>query len=192
MFVFKLLGLIRSLIDLNRAGVPLMEIVFEPDLKDGEEAGALVKELSLILSTIETCNCKMEGNNRFHIQRNVSLKRQAYNLQCILEGSLRIDANVSVNRIGEKLGTRTEVKNLGTVRSLVNAIEFEVQRQIEELENGGIITNDTRSYDAQTKGTFQMRDKEVKQVFSYWNSFGITLNGFRFGVLTFPGLSLHA
>jgi aspartyl-tRNA(Asn)/glutamyl-tRNA(Gln) amidotransferase subunit B len=83
----------------------------------------------------------------------------------VAEGALRVDANVSVNRSGsESLGTRTEVKNLNSIRSLVNAVEFEVARQIDVLESGGTVVNETRSYDALTKETVPMRDKEVQQV----------------------------
>ncbi len=79
---------------------------------------------------------------------------------------MRVDANISVNRSGEGLGTRTEVKNIGSIRSLVNAVEYEVERQIRVLEAGGVIVNETRGYDAQAKETVPMRDKEVKQVSS--------------------------
>jgi len=133
----------RSLIDLNRAGIALMEIVFEPDLEDGEEAGALVRELSLILQRIGTCSCRME------------------------EGALRVDANISVNRRGMPLGTRTELKNLSSLRSLINGIEFEVNRQIQELEEGRIVINETRSYNSETKQTVPMRDKEERQDYRF-------------------------
>ncbi|XP_063585494.1 glutamyl-tRNA(Gln) amidotransferase subunit B, mitochondrial-like [Penaeus indicus] len=133
----------RVLVDLNRAGQPLMELVFAPDLRDGEEAAALVKELSLILLQLGTCNCRME------------------------EGSLRVDANISVHRPGEPLGTRTEVKNLNSIRSLVRAIDFEIERQIGILESGGVITNETRSFDADRRETITMRDKEVVQDYRF-------------------------
>ncbi|CAG7726265.1 unnamed protein product [Allacma fusca] len=133
----------RSLIDLNRAGIALMEIVFEPNLRDGEEASALIKELTLILQRIQTCDCKME------------------------EGSLRVDANISVNRIGEPLGVRTEIKNLSSIRSIVNSIEYEVVRQIDVLEKGGEVINETRSFDSSRKETVPMRDKEMKQDYRF-------------------------
>lgn len=133
----------RSLIDLNRAGVPLMEIVFAPDLSNGEEAAALVKELILILTRIGTCSCKME------------------------EGALRVDANVSLHQPGEKFGVRTEVKNIGSVRGVANAIDFEIQRQLEVLSSGGEIFNETRSWDAPSGTTVPMRDKEVKQDYRF-------------------------
>ncbi|CAL8078917.1 unnamed protein product [Orchesella dallaii] len=133
----------RSLIDLNRAGIALMELVFQPDLANGEEAAALVKELSLIMQALGVCSCRME------------------------EGALRVDANISVNRPGEELGTRTEIKNLSSVRSLVNAIEYEIKRQIDVKEAGGIVTNETRSYDSDNKITLSMRDKEVQQDYRF-------------------------
>lgn len=132
-----------SLIDLNRAGVPLMELVFDPDLTDGEEAAALIKELVLILSTLETCNCRME------------------------EGSLRVDANISIHRENEPLGTRTEVKNIGSVRGVAQAVAFEIERQIAVKDKGGKIINETRSWDATTKTTIPMRDKEVVQDYRF-------------------------
>lgn len=132
-----------SLIDLNRAGVPLMELVFDPDLTDSEEAAALVKELVLILSTLETCNCRME------------------------EGSLRVDANISIHKENEPLGTRTEVKNIGSVRGVAQAVAFEIERQIGVKDKGGRIINETRSWDATTKTTIPMRDKEVVQDYRF-------------------------
>ncbi|XP_044270966.1 glutamyl-tRNA(Gln) amidotransferase subunit B, mitochondrial [Tribolium madens] len=133
----------RSLVDLNRAGAPLMEVVFEPDLSDGEEAAALVKELIAILQRIGTCTCKME------------------------EGALRVDANVSVNRKGEALGVRTEIKNIGSVRGVAGAIRYEIERQIEVKEAGGAVENETRAWDALGKVTVSMRDKEQVQDYRY-------------------------
>ncbi|CAG9770606.1 unnamed protein product [Ceutorhynchus assimilis] len=133
----------KSLVDLNRAGIPLMELVFEPDLVDGEEAAALIKELMMILQTIQTCSCKME------------------------EGALRIDANVSIHKDGEPLGTRTEIKNIGSVRGVAGAIKYEIQRQIKIKENNGTIVNETRSWNPEKKITVPMRDKEVQQDYRY-------------------------
>lgn len=130
----------RSLLDLNRAGVPLMEIVFEPDLSTGEEAAALLKELSLILLRLDTCSCEM-------------------NL-----GALRCDANISIHKSGEPLGTRTEVKNIASIRGVAKAIDYEIERQIHLLESGGRVSNETRNWDADTGATIVMRDKEVQQV----------------------------
>lgn len=125
---------------MNRAGVPLMELVFEPDLSTGEEAAALVKELMLILTRLETCSCKME------------------------EGALRVDANISIHHEGDPLGVRTEVKNIGSVRGVSDAVTFEIERQIAVANAGGVIHNETRSWDAVEKRTVTMRDKEVLQV----------------------------
>ncbi|XP_053971031.1 glutamyl-tRNA(Gln) amidotransferase subunit B, mitochondrial [Hylaeus volcanicus] len=133
-FHFEDIG--KNLIDLNRAGIPLIELVFEPDLSDGEEAAALVKELCLILQMLETCSCKME------------------------EGSLRVDANVSISKHNAPLGTRTELKNIGSTRAVSNAIDYEIRRQISILEAGGKITNETRAWDPAHKKTILMREKE--------------------------------
>lgn len=129
-----------TLLDLNRCGTGLIEIVFGPDLFHGEEAASLVKELSLILQRLEVCSCKMEL------------------------GAMRVDANISVRPFGSnQLGIRTEVKNINSIRGIVNAIEHEVDRQIEILESGGEVINETRNYDANQKKSVPMRDKEVKQ-----------------------------
>ncbi|KAI5730194.1 hypothetical protein M8J76_011066 [Diaphorina citri] len=134
----------RSLVDLNRAGVALMELVFDPDLSDGEEAAALVKELILILQCLGTSTCKMQ------------------------EGVLRVDANVSVQRRTDtKLGTRSEVKNIGSIRGVANAVNFEIVRQVALLEQGGVVVNETRAYDAATKRTVSMRDKENIQDYRF-------------------------
>merc|ERR1719150_3588478 len=106
-----------------------MEIVFHPDLFDGKEAVGLVRELSLILKCVGSCTCHME------------------------EGALRVDANISVRRPGEELGVRTEVKNLNSVRSVSQAIEYEVARQIAVLEGGGLVENETRSFDVLSRRT---------------------------------------
>ncbi|XP_078040857.1 glutamyl-tRNA(Gln) amidotransferase subunit B, mitochondrial isoform X2 [Augochlora pura] len=126
----------KNLIDLNRAGMPLMELVFEPDLTNGEEAAALVKELSLVLQLIGACSCKME------------------------EGALRVDANVSVSKENAPLGTRTEIKNIGSVRAVCNAIQYEIKRQILLLQNGDEVVNETRAWDVLKKKTVIMREKE--------------------------------
>ncbi|XP_051173159.1 glutamyl-tRNA(Gln) amidotransferase subunit B, mitochondrial [Leptopilina boulardi] len=133
----------RSLIDLNRAGMPLMELVFEPDLGDGEEAASLIKELCAILERLGTCSCKME------------------------EGAFRVDANVSVNRLGEPLGIRTEIKNIGSVRAVAAAINFEIERQILMLDEGRKIVNETRAWNAECNKTVAMRDKEDKQDYRF-------------------------
>ena len=134
----------ETLVDLNRCGSGLIEIVFGPDLFHGEEAASLVKELILILRKLDVCSCQMDL------------------------GALRVDANISVRKATDTdLGTRTEVKNINSVRGLVNAIEYEVDRQIQVIEEGGVITNETRSYDANLKKSVPMRDKEVKQDYRF-------------------------
>uniref|UniRef100_UPI00358FF8B6 glutamyl-tRNA(Gln) amidotransferase subunit B, mitochondrial isoform X2 n=1 Tax=Myxine glutinosa TaxID=7769 RepID=UPI00358FF8B6 len=112
-----------TLVDLNRAGVGLMEVVTEPELTSGAEAAAAVQELQLILRTLGTCQGIMA------------------------EGHLRVDANVSIRKPGQPLGVRTEVKNLNSLRWLSRAVDFEIRRQIGLLETGGQIVNETRSFD---------------------------------------------
>ncbi|KAI5643030.1 gatB/GatE catalytic domain-containing protein [Phthorimaea operculella] len=133
----------RSLVDLNRAGAPLIELVFEPDLEDGEEAAALVKELVLIVQRLGACTARME------------------------EGALRVDANVSLRRPGDPLSTRTEIKNIGSVRGVAGAIKHEIERQRVILDSGGTIANETRSWDAANRVTVAMRDKETVQDYRY-------------------------
>ncbi|CAH2301164.1 glutamyl-tRNA(Gln) amidotransferase subunit B, mitochondrial isoform X1 [Pelobates cultripes] len=133
----------QTLIDLNRAGVGLMEIVMEPDMSCGEEAAAAVRELQLILQALGT-----------------SLANMA-------EGQMRVDANISVHHPGEPLGVRTEVKNLNSARFLAKAIDYEIQRQIKVLDNGGTILNETRSFDYKHGSTIPMRDKEGKQDYRF-------------------------
>ncbi|CAI5680737.1 unnamed protein product [Oreochromis niloticus] len=133
----------QTLIDLNRAGVGLMELVMEPDMSCGEEAAAAVRELQLILQALGTC------------QGNMS------------EGQLRVDANVSVHRPGEPLGVRTEVKNINSIRYLARAIDYEIQRQIDVLQRGGTVQNETRAYDSKSGETLPMRDKEGLQDYRF-------------------------
>ncbi|KAF6093902.1 glutamyl-tRNA amidotransferase subunit B [Phyllostomus discolor] len=133
----------QTLIDLNRAGVGLLEVVLEPDMSCGEEAATAVRELQLILQALGTSQANMA------------------------EGQLRVDANISVHRPGEPLGVRTEVKNLNSARFLARAIDYEIQRQIRELENGGEILNETRSFDFKLGCTVPMRDKEGKQDYRF-------------------------
>ena len=134
----------KSYIDLNRSGVALMEIVSRPDLRSAEQAGAYIKKLRSILRYLGTCDGNME------------------------EGSLRADVNVSVRRPGEELGTRTETKNLNSVRFIMQAIDFEVERQIEILESGGQIDQETRLFDTSTGETRQMRSKEDAHDYRYF------------------------
>ena len=134
-----------SLVDLNRAGVPLIEIVSEPDLRSAEEVDSYLKKLKSILEYIEVSDCKMQ------------------------EGSFRADVNVSVRKKGEeKLGTRTEMKNMNSFRSITRAIEYETIRQIEILEQGGKIEQETLRWDEISGKTFSMRDKEDAQDYRYF------------------------
>ena len=134
-----------SLVDLNRAGVPLIEIVSEPDLRSAEEVEQYLRKLKSILEYIEVSDCKMQ------------------------EGSLRADVNVSVRKKGDtKLGTRTEMKNMNSFRSIVRAIEYEVDRQINVLEEGGKIEQETLRWDDVSGKTFSMRDKEDAQDYRYF------------------------
>lgn len=134
-----------SLVDLNRAGVPLIETVSEPDISSAEEAEAYLRKLKSIFEYIEVSDCKMQ------------------------EGSLRADVNVSVRKKGEtKLGTRTEMKNMNSFRSIVRAIEYEVDRQIDVIEDGGVIEQETLRWDDVSGKTFSMRDKEDAQDYRYF------------------------
>ena len=134
----------RTYVDLNRSGVALMEIVSEPDLRSGEEAALYVAKLRAILRTIGTCDGNME------------------------QGSLRADANVSVRRPGAPLGTRCEIKNMNSVRFLRRAIDYEAARQIEVLEDGGAIGQETRLYDSERGETRSMRSKEEAHDYRYF------------------------
>ena len=134
-----------SLVDLNRAGVPLIEIVSEPDLRSSEEVEAYLRRLKSILEYIEVSDCKMQ------------------------EGSFRADVNVSVRKKGDsKLGTRTEMKNMNSFRSITRAIEYEVDRQIDVIEDGGKIEQETLRWDDVSGKTFPMRDKEDAQDYRYF------------------------
>jgi aspartyl-tRNA(Asn)/glutamyl-tRNA(Gln) amidotransferase subunit B len=133
-----------TFVDLNRAGVALMEIVSEPDIRSAEEAGAYLRELRLTLIYLGTCDGNME------------------------EGSLRCDCNVSVRRPGGKLGTRTEIKNVNSIRFAMQAIEYEACRQIGILESGGTITQETRLYDSHRGETRPMRSKENDYDYRYF------------------------
>lgn len=133
-----------SLVDLNRAGVPLIETVSEPDIRSAEEAEAYLRKLKSIFEYIEVSDCKMQ------------------------EGSLRADVNVSVHKPGEPFGTRTEMKNMNSFRSIVRAIEYEIERQIDVLEDGGKIDQETLRWDDVSGKTFSMRDKEDAQDYRYF------------------------
>ena len=134
-----------SLVDLNRAGVPLIEIVSEPDMRSSKEAELYLRKLKSILEYIEVSDCKMQ------------------------EGYLRADVNVSVRKKGDtKLGTRTEMKNMNSFRSITRAIEYEVDRQIDVIEDGGVIDQETLRWDEVSGKTFSMRDKEDAQDYRYF------------------------
>ena len=135
----------KSKIDLNRAGTPLLEIVSEPDMRSAAEASSYMKYVHLLVTYLGIC----DGN--------------------LQEGSLRCDANVSVKpRESKKLGTRTEIKNLNSFRFIEKAIEIEAQRQIEILESGGTITQETRLFDEEKQETRPMRSKEEANDYRYF------------------------
>lgn len=135
----------NSLIDLNRAGVPLIEIVSEPDLRSAQEAYLYLVEVRKLLRYLEICDGNME------------------------EGSMRCDANVSVRLKGAKaFGERCEVKNMNSMRNVMRAIEFEVKRQIDIIEDGGIIEQETRSFNAVDGSTFSLRSKENANDYRYF------------------------
>jgi aspartyl-tRNA(Asn)/glutamyl-tRNA(Gln) amidotransferase subunit B len=134
----------QSYIDLNRAGVTLMEIVSKPDMRSADEAVAYVAKLRSILRYIGACDGNME------------------------EGSLRVDANVSVRHPGDELGTRCEIKNLNSLRFLKQAIEYEARRHIEVIEDGGDIEQETRLFDAGRGITRTMRTKEDAHDYRYF------------------------
>ncbi len=134
----------KSVIDLNRAGVALMEIVSEPDIRSPEEAGAYVRKLRQILRYLGTCDGNME------------------------EGSMRADVNVSVRKPGEEFRTRCEIKNVNSVRFVMHAVEAEAKRQIEVWEAGGEVVQETRLYDPARGETRSMRSKEDAHDYRYF------------------------
>lgn len=134
-----------TLVDLNRAGVPLLEIVSEPDIKTSQEAYNYLTEVRKLVRYLDICDGNME------------------------EGSLRCDANISVMLKGSKVfGTKVEVKNMNSIRNVQRAIEFEIERQIEALENGETIAQETRSFDALKNTTISMRSKEAANDYRYF------------------------
>ena len=133
-----------SLIDFNRAGVPLVEIVSRPDIRTAEQARQYVTELRAILLAVEASDAKME------------------------EGSMRVDANVSVHQPGTPFGTRCEIKNVNSVRSLGRAIDYEARRQIDLLETGGSIRQETRHWDENDGRTHTLRSKEDADDYRYF------------------------
>ena len=131
-------------VDLNRSGVALMEIVSEPDIRSPEEAGAYIRKIRSIVRYIGSCDGNME------------------------QGSLRCDVNVSVRKPGEPLGTRCEIKNVNSVRFVMKALEYEAERQVEILEDGGEIDQETRLFDANQGVTRSMRSKEEAHDYRYF------------------------
>jgi aspartyl-tRNA(Asn)/glutamyl-tRNA(Gln) amidotransferase subunit B len=134
----------RSYVDLNRSGVALMEIVSKPDMRSPAEAGAYVRKLRSILRYVGSCDGNME------------------------QGSMRADVNVSVRRPGDPFGTRTETKNVNSVRFVMAAIEHEASRQVDVLESGGTIVQETRLYDPDRNETRSMRSKEDAHDYRYF------------------------
>jgi aspartyl-tRNA(Asn)/glutamyl-tRNA(Gln) amidotransferase subunit B len=134
-----------SLVDLNRAGVPLLEMVSEPELRSSDEAYAFLTEVRKLVRYLEICDGNME------------------------EGSMRCDANVSVRKFGApEFGTKVEVKNMNSIRNVQRAIDFEAKRQISLIESGGIIDQETRSFDAVNGTTFSLRSKEAANDYRYF------------------------
>ncbi len=134
-----------TLVDFNRAGVPLIEIVSEPDIRSADEAYQYLTEVRKLVRYLDICDGNME------------------------EGSLRCDANVSVRLKGsEKFGTKVEVKNMNSISNVKRAIEFEIIRQIDDLEAGKTLTTETRSFDASKGSTFSMRTKEAANDYRYF------------------------
>ena len=133
-----------SYVDLNRAGVALMEIVSEPDMRSAEEAGAYLRKLRAILRYLGTCDGNMD------------------------EGSLRADVNVSVRRPGAAYGTRCEIKNVNSIRFVQLAIDYEAKRQVELIEGGGTVKQQTRLFDSRSGVTREMRSKEEAHDYRYF------------------------
>src|SRR4029077_15485067 len=134
----------RTYVDLNRSGVALMEIVSEPDMRTAEEAASYLRKLRSILRYLGTCDGNMD------------------------EGSMRCDVNVSVRRPGGELGTRCEIKNVNSIRFIGQAIEYEARRQIEIIEEGGTVVQETRLFDSKTGTTRPMRTKEEAHDYRYF------------------------
>jgi len=134
----------RSYVDLNRSGVALMEIVSRPDMRSPAEAGAYVKKLRSILRYVGSCDGNME------------------------QGSMRADVNVSVRKPGEPFGTRTETKNVNSIRFVMAAIEYEARRQVDLIEDGGTVVQETRLFDPDKGVTRSMRSKEDAHDYRYF------------------------
>ena len=133
-----------TMVDFNRAGVPLIEIVSKPDISSAEEAVAYLEKLRSTLLYVGVSDCKMQ------------------------EGSLRCDVNLSLHKEGEPYGTRTEMKNLNSFRAVLRAIKYEAKRQAEVLDKGGVIIQETRRWDDEEGKTYSMREKEDSQDYRYF------------------------
>jgi aspartyl-tRNA(Asn)/glutamyl-tRNA(Gln) amidotransferase subunit B len=141
----RIAGAIASLVDFNRAGLPLMELVSEPDIRTPEEARRFVSKLRSIFLTLGVSDCSME------------------------EGSMRVDGNISVRRRGTtEFGTKTELKNMNSLKALHDGLAHEIVRQVELIESGGAVTQETRHYDPITKRTSTLRSKEDAQDYRYF------------------------
>jgi aspartyl-tRNA(Asn)/glutamyl-tRNA(Gln) amidotransferase subunit B len=141
----RIAGATRSLVDFNRAGTGLMELVSEPDIRTPEEARRFAQELRKVFLALGVSDCNME------------------------EGSMRVDGNVSVRKRGEtELGTKTEVKNMNSFKALHDALAHEIVRQVEELEGGGTVVQQTRHWDAGDKRTTSLRSKEEAHDYRYF------------------------
>ena len=140
----RISGSSHSLVDYNRAGVPLLECVSEPDIRSAEEAQAYLTELRAIVLALGISDAKLE------------------------EGSMRCDANVSIHRPGTPYGTRAEIKNLNSVRSLGRAIDYEIARQVDVLESGGTVVQETRHWDEGSGTTSTLRRKETLEDYRYF------------------------
>jgi len=134
----------HSYLDLNRAGVALMEIVTRPDMRSSEEAAAFLRKLRAIVRYLGTCDGNMD------------------------EGSMRADVNVSVRKPGAELGTRCEIKNVNSMRFIAQAVEFEARRQVDIIESGGSIRQETRLFDSRAGETRSMRSKEEAHDYRYF------------------------
>ncbi len=135
----------KTLVDYNRCGVPLIEIVSEPDFRSAEEVTAYLEKLQDTLRYLGVSDCKMQ------------------------EGSMRADVNLSVRPVGtEKFGTRTEMKNIASLKAIARAIEYEYERQVDVIEAGGTITQETRRWDDEREMTYTMRSKENAQDYKYF------------------------
>jgi len=134
----------KTYVDLNRSGVALMEIVSEPDIRSADEAGLYINKIRSILMYLDTCDGNMQ------------------------EGSLRADVNISVRKPGDDYGTRCEIKNLNSIKFIKQAINYEVKRQIEVLEEGGVIEQNTLLFNTSTGKTRPMRSKEEAHDYRYF------------------------